>query len=98
MFTVHEHTTDAWSLALKYYLNIQIKILGSHFEEMTRCETSHSVSSFLSAAETVARQRQNVQRDLKKMDKKSRAVELALESHNFVYFWFVLYRKRFQLQ
>ena len=53
------------------------------------------MSSFLSAAENVARQRQNVRRDLKKkMEEESRAVELALESHNLVYFWFVLYRKK----
>ena len=51
------------------------------------------MSSFLSAAENVARQRQNVRRDLKKMEEESGAVELALERHNLVYFWFVLYRK-----
>ena len=39
------------------------------------------MSSFLSAAENVARQRQNVQRDLTKMEEESRAVELALEGH-----------------
>ena len=39
------------------------------------------MSSFLSAAENVARQRQNVRHDLKKMEKESRAVELALENH-----------------
>ena len=27
------------------------------------------------------------------MEEESRAVKLALESHVFVYFWFVLYRK-----
>ena len=37
--------------------------------------------SFLSATENVARQRQNVRRDLKK-DEESRAVKLALGSHN----------------
>ena len=39
------------------------------------------MSSFLSAAENVARQRQNVQYDLKKIEEESRAVELALEGH-----------------
>ena len=28
------------------------------------------------------------------MEKESRAVELAFESHILVYFWFVLYRKK----
>ena len=42
------------------------------------------MSSFLSAAENVSRQRQNVQRDLKKMEKKSRAVELAFEGHSLL--------------
>ena len=57
------------------------------------------MSCFLSAAENVARQRQNVRCDLKKkMEEESRAVELASESHNLFIFWFVLYRKRFQLQ
>ena len=28
------------------------------------------------------------------MEEESRAVELALESHNLVYIWFVLYRKK----
>ena len=28
------------------------------------------------------------------MDEESRAAELALECHNLVYFWFVLYRKK----
>ena len=51
------------------------------------------MSSFLPAAENVARQRQNVRRDLKKkVEEESRAVKLALESY-IVYFWFVLYRK-----
>ena len=40
------------------------------------------MSSFLPAAETVAGQRQNVRRDLKKMEEESRAVELALENNN----------------
>ena len=40
------------------------------------------MSSFLPAAENVARQRQNVRRDLKKMEEESRA----LERHNLVYF------------
>ena len=39
------------------------------------------MSSFLSATENVARQRQNVRHDLKKLEEKSRAVELALEGH-----------------
>ena len=40
------------------------------------------MSSFLSAADNLARQRQNVRRDLKKkMEDESRAVKLALESH-----------------
>ena len=40
------------------------------------------MSSFLSAAENFARQRQNVRRDLKKkMEEESRAVKLAFESH-----------------
>ena len=30
---------------------------------------------------------------LKRMEDESRADELALERHNLVYFWFVLYRK-----
>ena len=48
---------------------------------------SHFVSSVLSAAANVARQLQNVQRDLrKKMQGESRAVGLALERHNLVYF------------
>ena len=51
------------------------------------------MSSFLSAAENVARQRQNVRRNLKKDGERNRAVELALERHDLVYFWFVLYRK-----
>ena len=51
------------------------------------------MSSFLSAAENVAGQRQYVRRDLKKMEEENRAVGLALERHKLVYFWFVLYRK-----
>ena len=47
---------------------------------------NHSESSFLSAAENAALQRQNVRRDLKKMDEENRAVKLALESH----IWFIL--------
>ena len=39
------------------------------------------MSSFLSAAENVARQRQNVRRDLKKTEEESKAIELALEGH-----------------
>ena len=50
---------------------------------MTRCETSHSVHSFLSATENAARQRHNVRCDFKKMGEEStRAVELALEGHS----------------
>ena len=45
------------------------------------------MSCFLSAAENVARQRQNVRCDLKKkMEEESRAVELASESHNLFIF------------
>ena len=53
------------------------------------------MSSFLSAAENVARQCENVRRDLKKngMEKESGAVKVALENHNMVYFWFVLYKR-----
>ena len=40
------------------------------------------MSSFLSAAKNVARQRKNIRRDFKKKTKEgSRAVKLALESH-----------------
>ena len=57
------------------------------------------MSSFLSAAENVARQRQNVRRDLKKkMEEDSRAVELALESHNLVIFCLCCTGKNSQLQ
>ena len=49
---------------------------------MTKCETSRlgaiSVSSFLSVAEDIAGQRQNVRRELKKMEEESRAVEFHL--------------------
>ena len=57
---------------------------------MTKCETaefsrsrmapsrSNSVSSFLSVAEDIAGQRQNVRRELKKMEEESRAVEFHL--------------------
>ena len=45
------------------------------------------MSSFLSADENVARQRQNVRRDLKEqMEEESRLVELVLEKHNLFYF------------
>ena len=46
------------------------------------------MSSFLSAAENVARQRHSVRRALKMMEEESRAVEPWL-----FYFWFVLHRK-----
>ena len=60
------------------------------------------MSHFLSAAENVARQRQKVRRDfkkmedesrrdLKKMEKESKAVELALEGHFFVYLWLFMF-------
>ena len=55
------------------------------------------MSSFLSAAENVARQRQNVRRDLKKMAEESRAVKLALESHNLFIFGLCCTGKMFQL-
>ena len=41
------------------------------------------MSSVLSVAENVERQRQNVRTDLKKMEEESRTVELALEGHSF---------------
>ena len=44
------------------------------------------MSSFLSGADNVARQRQNIRRDLKKMEEECRAVKLALESHNLFNF------------
>ena len=57
------------------------------------------MSSFLSAAENVARQRQNVRRDLKtKMEEESRAVKLALESHILFTLGLCCTGKMFQLQ
>ena len=53
---------------------------------------------FLSAAENVARQRQNVPRDLKKMEEESRAVELALENHNLFILGLCCTGIMFQLQ
>ena len=55
------------------------------------------MSSFLSAAESVARQQQNIQPDLKKMEEESRVVELALDGHN-CYFWSEQHRKMYLLQ
>ena len=55
------------------------------------------MSSFLSAAENVARQRQNVRCDLKKMEEESRAVKLALESHKLFIFGLCCTGKMFQL-
>ena len=50
------------------------------------------MSSFLSAAENVARQRQNVRRDLKKeKEEESRADKLALENHNMFFFFFFFF-------
>ena len=54
------------------------------------------MSSSLSAAENVAGQRQNVRRDLKKMEKESRAVEL--ESHNLFNFGFCCTGNMFQVK
>ena len=52
------------------------------------------MSSFLSTAEDIAWQRQNVRRDLKKDGGRNRAVKLALSRESyFVNFWFVLYKK-----
>ena len=69
---------------------------------MTRCENEpsrrYAVSSFLSAAENVAEQYQNVRRDLKKMEEESRAVELALKNHNLFIFGLCCTGKMFQLQ
>ena len=49
------------------------------------------MSSFLSAAEKIARQHQNVRRGLKKMEE---AVELALEGYSLLISgWLVLHRK-----
>ena len=56
------------------------------------------MSSFLSAAENVAGQRQNVRRDWKKMEEESRAVELALENHNLFIVGLCCTGKLFQLQ
>ena len=50
------------------------------------------MSSFLSAAENVARQRQNVRRDLKKDGGRKQNGEAGVGESYFVYFWFVLYR------
>ena len=58
---------------------------------------SQYVSSFLSAAENVARQRQNVRCDLKKMEEESRTVKLALESHKLFIFGLCCTGKMFQL-
>ena len=55
------------------------------------------MSSFLSAAENVARQRQNVRSDLKKMEEESRPVELALESNNLFIFGLCCTEKMFPL-
>ena len=54
--------------------------------------------SFLSAAENVAWQRQNVWCDLKKMEEKSRVIKLAMESHNLFIFGLCCTGKMFQLQ
>ena len=57
------------------------------------------MSSFLSTAENIARQRQNVRRDLKKDGGRNRAVKLALSRESdFVNFWFCCTGKMFQLQ
>ena len=69
---------------------------------MTRCETSRlgaipCLVSYLPP--NVARQRQNVRRDLKKkMAEESTAVKLALESHNLFIFVLCCTEKVFQLQ
>ena len=55
------------------------------------------MSIFLSAAENDAGQRQNVQRNLKKMEKECRAVELALENHNLFIFGLYCTGKMFQV-
>ena len=44
------------------------------------------MSNFLSAAENVAWQSQNILGDLKKMEEENRAVKLALESHILLIF------------
>ena len=56
------------------------------------------MSSFLSAAENVVRQRQNVRRDLKKKRKKAELLSwrwkiIICFFFFFFFFWFVLYRK-----
>ena len=56
------------------------------------------MSSFLSAAEYNAGQRQNVRLDLKTMEEESRAVELALENHNLFIFCLCCTGKMFRLQ
>ena len=56
------------------------------------------MSSFLSAAENVVGQRQNVRRDLKKMEEENRAVELALENYNLFIFGLCCIGKMFRLQ
>ena len=50
------------------------------------------------AAENVARQRQIVRRDLKKLEEKSRAVELALEGHSLIISGLCCTGKSFLLQ
>ena len=52
------------------------------------------MSSFLSAAENVARQRQNVRRDLKKDGGRKQSGLAGVGEYNLVYFWFVLYSKK----
>ena len=44
------------------------------------------MSSFLSAAENIARQCQKVRRNLKKMEEESRAIGLALEGYKLFIF------------
>ena len=57
------------------------------------------MSTFLSAAEkNVAGQRQNVRRDLKKMEEESRAVELAFENYNLFILGLCCTGIKFQLQ
>ena len=56
------------------------------------------MSSCLSVAENVEGQRQNVRRDLKKMEEESRAVGLALENLNLSIFGLCCRGKMFQLQ
>ena len=52
---------------------------------MKRAVSEPFHSSFLSAAENAARQRQNVRCDFKKMEESTRAAELALDGHS----WFI---------